>query len=491
MKKLLLILFSLSIILYAQNNCETKLFSLKSEYGIKIKEYIDNLADECGLTVIVKDKYANLKLNERLGKITLDKVSLDELLNVILSAKNLYYELQGNILKIGYLQTKTFKVDYVISKRSGESTTNASVDIGNISPEIKQTTPKSKDVNMITSKEEFDFWENLGKEIFNILNRPEDSYKAPQPIINPKAGLVTVTGTKEQIQRVQNYLNTIEERLHKEVLIDVSILAVVLNDEFSKGIDWNRFNILVNGTLDAQNNFIPGDPIFQWKGVGQSSIFHNSATTIINTAFNLSGLINFLKQSGKVITLSNPKILTLNNQPAIITIGDTFNYNVPTSITITANNNGLGEKSYTPASTFVGILLNITPEITRDNNIILRINPSISELRNPEQVNQKTESGFREIAPDTREKKISTVVKVKDGSTLILGGLISNTRNFTLNGVPILKDIPLFGNLFGNKRKQYQRFELIFVIRPKIVSTNSFDNFGLKDLGYKDLKSYE
>ena len=491
MKKLVLSILFISSLLFAQNSCETRLFSLKSAPGIKIKEYINNLADECGLTVIVKDKYARKKLNERLGKVTLDKASLDELLNVILADNDLFYQLQGNVLKIGYLQTRTFHVDYVISKRTGESTTDASVDVGGIASPTGQTTRETRDVNMITSKEEFDFWDNLGKEIYSILNRPEDSYKAPKPIINPKAGLVTVTGTKEQIQRVQSYLDTIEDRLHKEVLIDVSILAVLLNDDYTKGIDWSRFNVAVNGALDSQNNFIPGDPMFQWRGAGHSSVFRNGTTTIINTAFNLSGLINFLKQNGKVITLSNPKILTLNNQPAIITIGDTFNYNVPTSITISANNNGLGEKSYTPSSIFVGILLNITPEITKNNNIILRINPSISELRNPEQVDQRGNSGFREIAPDTREKKISTVVKVKDGSTLILGGLISNTRNFTLNGVPVLKDVPIFGNLFGSKRKQYQRFELIFVIHPKIISPDSNYNLGLKDLGYKDLKSYE
>ena len=489
MKKALLIFFAVLIsVALAQNSCQSRLFTLKSAPGVKIKEYVDNLADECGFTVIVKDYEASRILNKRMGKVVLNRASLYDLLHIILEENDLSYELNNNILKISYLITKTFHVDYVTSKRTGEATTDASVDLGGTSLNGK-TQKETRDVNLITSKEEFDFWKNLQEEIYSIVNRPGDPYKAPKPVINEEAGLVTVTATKEQIERVQRYIDLMESRLHKEVLIDVSILAVFFNDQFTSGIDWSRFGIAINGTQSDSGNFIPGSPMFTYEGRGKLSDYTNSLTTVINASFNISGLINFLEQNGKVVTLSNPKILTLNNQPAIITIGDTLNYNVPTSITISANNNGLGEKSYTPSSIFVGILLNITPEITEDENIILRINPSISELRNPDE-DQIGASGFREIAPDTKEKKISTVVKVKDGSTLILGGLISNTKNFTINGVPLLKDVPLFGHLFGSKRRENQRFELIFVIRPHIIK-EADQNIGLKDLGFKDLVGYE
>ncbi len=495
MKKALIIFLGvcLSVVL-AQDNCQTKLFTLKSAPGIKIKEYVDNIADECGYTVVTKDYQASRILNQRMGKVVLNKASLYDLLHVILEENGLSYELSNNILKINYLITKTFHVDYVTSKRTGEATTDASVDLGGTTVN-GQTQKETRDVNLITSKEEFDFWKNLQEEIYSIVNRPGDRYKAPKPVINEKAGLVTVTATKEQIERVERYLNLIEDRLHKEVLIDVSILAVFFNDQFTSGIDWSQFNLTINGNVDNAGNFITTNPIAQYSDIGVGSNFKNlvhttSATTIINTAFNLSGLINFLEQNGKVVTLSNPKILTLNNQPAIITIGDTLNYNVPTSITISANNNGLGQKSYTPSSIFVGILLNITPEITQNDDIILRINPSISELRNPDDANRVGSAGFREIAPDTKEKKISTVVKVKDGATLILGGLISNTKNFTINGVPVLKDIPFFGHLFSSKRRDNQRFELIFVIRPHVIKDGD-EQLSLKDLGFKDLVGYE
>ncbi len=491
MKKIFVTLFLLALFTIAQEDCRTKLFTIQSAPGITIGEYINNLADECGFTVLVKDRYAKRKLHSPLGRLNLKNVTLTDLLHILLDEHNLNYTLDGNLLKIRYLITKTFRLDYIITKRKSETTTDASVDVsvgGNNGN--GQTTRQGRDINKIQATDEFDFWSKIPKEIAHIINRPEDEYKAPPPIVNANAGLITVTATKKQIDRVQSYIENIENRLHKEVLIDVSILAVVLSKNATTGIDWSRFNLLLNGNYDGSGKFVPTNPLYQYQSVGTGTNFKNlsytsTATAIINTSLHLAGIINFLQQNGNVITLSNPKVLTLNNQPAIITIGDTFNYNVPTQITISSNNNP-GEVAYTPSSIFVGILLNITPEITKDNDIILRINPSISELRNPEELDKMNQKGFREIAPDTTEKKISTVVKVKNGATLILGGLISNTKNFMINGVPILKDIPIFGNLFKSKKSDNKRFELVFILRPRIVDGDT-SSLSLKDFGYKKL----
>jgi len=497
MRKIFVILPLLVLVLIAGEDCRTKLFTIQSAPGVRIGEYIANLADECGFTVLIKDRYAQKKLRSPVGRLNLKNVTLTDLLDILLEEHNLNYTLDGNILKIRYLITKTFRLDYVTTKRRSETTTDASVDVGAAigGNGNNQGIVPGRDVNKILATDEFDFWSKIPKEISKILNRPEDEYKAPPPIVNENAGLVTVTATKKQIARVKHYIEEMENRLHKEVLIDVSILAVVLSKNATTGIDWSRFSLLINGDYDNAGKFQPTNPLYQYQSVGTGTNFKNldyasTATAIINSSLHLSGIINFLQQNGNVITLSNPKVLTLNNQPAIITIGDTLNYNVPTQITINSNSN-LGEVAYTPSSVFVGILLNITPEITRKGQIILRINPSISELRNPDELDKGVnERGFREIAPDTTEKKISTVVKVKDGATLILGGLISNTKNFMVNGVPILKDVPLFGNLFKSRKLNNKRFELVFILRPRIIE-NGATGLSLKDFGYKKLKNGE
>ena len=378
MRRIFVILPLLLLILTASEDCRTKLFTIQSAPGVRIGEYISNLADECGLTVLVKDRYARKKLRSPLGRLNLKNVTLPDLLHILLEEHDLSYTLDGNILKIRYLITKTFRLDYVTTKRKSEATTDASVDVGVGGNGDNQGTTQGRDINKIQATDEFDFWSKIPKEIADILNRPEDEYKAPPPIVNENAGLVTVTATKEQIARVKRYIDEMESRLHKEVLIDVSILAVVLSKNATTGIDWSRFSLLINGDYDSSGKFQPSNPLYQYQSVGTGTNFKNldyasTATAIINSSLHLSGIINFLQQNGNVITLSNPKVLTLNNQPAIITIGDTLNYNVPTQITINSNSN-LGETAYTPSSVFVGILLNITPEITR--NPIQRCSPS-------------------------------------------------------------------------------------------------------------------
>ncbi|WP_281950833.1 pilus (MSHA type) biogenesis protein MshL [Nitrosophilus kaiyonis] len=472
-------------------NCDMQVFNISSAPGTKINEFINQISDECGFTVLIKDKEAKKILNTRLSKINLKDATLDDVLNIILTENNLSYELKDNILKISYLITKTFHVDYVTTKRTGEATTDASVDVGSETAGGGGGT-KTRDVNKIESKDEFDFWKNTEEEIFQIINRPGDPYKAPKPVVNPEAGLITVTATLPQIKRVEKYLNKIESRLHNEVMIDVSILAVSFDSSHTKGIDWSQFSIALNGRIDNNNIFTPNAvPMLSYHNTGSGKSFLNlnsdgTASTVFDFAFNLSGLIDFLKKTGDVTILSNPKILTLNNQPALITVGETINYNVPTEITISESGN-LGTQSYTPSSIFVGILLNITPEITEDDEIILRINPSVSELKDPSQLQLAQGQRFREIAPDTKEKKISSVVKVKDGSTIILGGLITNTKNLSINGVPILKDIPILGYAFKSEKKIDQSIELVFVIKPKIINTKK-RSISLKDLGYNRIK---
>lgn len=170
---------------------------------------------------------------------------------------------------------------------------------------------------MIKSMEKFDFWQNIEKEIIILLKNSHEDYEAKTPIINPNAGLIIVTGTNSQLKSVKNYLQKLENRLKKQVIIDVSILAVSLNESHSSGINWQNFNIGLNSQVNNENSFIQ----FQ-NGQG----FVKNLGLRVN--LNFDSIINFLSQNGKTSVLSNPKLMALNNQQAIISVGDTINYQV-------------------------------------------------------------------------------------------------------------------------------------------------------------------
>ena len=169
---------------------------------------------------------------------------------------------------------------------------------------------------------------------------------------------------------------------------------------------------------------------------------------------------NFLESQGKTKVVSSPKILTMNNQQALITIGDNINYQIVKS---TSKN----QLFYEDKTLFIGILLNIVAQISEKNELILRINPSISRFKYQEDDVKQVVA--RSLPPDTTQKKLSAVVKLKDNQTLILGGLMTKSFSNVTNGVPLLKSIPLLGKLFSSTKEYEYTNDLIFVINAKII----------------------
>ena len=130
--------------------------------------------------------------------------------------------------------------------------------------------------------------------------------------------------------------------------------------------------------------------------------------------------------------------------------------------------------------------MNILPEVSDDGKIMLRINPSLNTFKYQEDNVRQTAA--RSIAPDTLQKKLSTVVQVNSGDTIVLGGLISQETGKNVNKVPVLGDIPAIGYLFKNVTDSLRSTELVFIITPKVVNINETGNVkdSLKSLGYSD-----
>ncbi|WP_169974526.1 MULTISPECIES: pilus (MSHA type) biogenesis protein MshL [unclassified Campylobacter] len=516
-----LILFSTYPAL-AKDSCDKRIFNLKISEQVSIQEILTQLSDICHFSVITKDQFAKNAINEEISGINIKDMTLNEIFNILLHEKNIYHTFDKGILRISALQTKTFKIDYITSIREGAAITKASVDSAPIEVGNDQDDGDVSDItkgggkldNVIRSIERFDFWEKLDSEIKAILNNTTESIVAPDPIINANAGLVTVTGTAAQIKRVSEYIDDLQKRLKKQVLIDVSIISVDLSNSYTKGVDWSKFNIGFKTGLF--NRFIPismeetiekdssGNPIVVPKfkyGTTPGNTIHWSSRNrdqgnlrgglsqnlnlIPGFTFNLDGVINFLEVNGKTKIVSSPKIATLNNQQALISVGDNINYRVQEEST---NNNALSGKTtvtYKQYSVFIGILLNLLPEVSDDNKIMLRINPSLSSFKYNEDDTRQTTT-IREIAPDTIQKKLSTVVHVNSGDTIVLGGLIAQTKGKENTKVPFLGDIPVVGHAFKSTKDQLRTTELVFIITPRIIDISSPTPVKqtLKDLGF-------
>lgn len=190
----------------------------------------------------------------------------------------------------------------------------------------------------------------------------------------------------------------------------------------------------------------------------------------------------FLKTQGDVYAISNPKIMTLNNQPALITAGTELFYKTLTTSTLAGGSTGTQSSSEVVSSVFSGVLLDITPEISKDGTITLRINPSVSETASV----LSADNALRTMPPDLSRRQISSVVSVQDGSRIILGGLINRKSTNNVTKVPLLGDIPVLGYLFKQEGISEKVEELVIIIEPHIVKKDG-SNVGLSDLGYSRL----
>jgi general secretion pathway protein D len=502
-------------------DCSYELFNIASVKGTSVGDFIDQISDECGMSVIVTDSEAENILKKQMNKTYLKNLTINEVLDLIVKENGLQYSLQNNVLKIAYLTTKTYQIDYIGGERKGEASTNIrlSSNTGSSAGSTGSTSgaaptagasgsasstssgASSESGTNIKSTDEVTFWNKLDEEIKSILNRPEDNYTQNKATdqnisdvhnvyINKSAGLVTVTATNKQMQRLDKYIADLEKKMQTQVMIDVKIYSVTFSDASSTGIDWSQLYALQNidMTFDYQNtnkvttytstalNTGTEFSTFPLTGDGNNvgSIFRLGAKG------SLKEVIKFLKTQGDVHAVSNPKILTLNNQQALITSGTELFYKT-TSSTAASSGGGaaIGGATDVISSVFAGVLLDITPEISNDGSITLRINPSISDVASQLSANNSD----RKMPPDLSRRQMSSVVTVKDGSTVIMGGLIGTKNDMTGNKIPLLGDIPVLGWLFKSEGVTKKTEEMVIIIEPHIVKRDG-SNVSLSDLGY-------
>jgi len=497
----------------AFGDCSYELFSISSTKDTKIIEFIEQLSDECQFSIIVTDPHAEEFLNTKLNKTHLKNLTIDEVLTIVLNENNLSYTLENNVLKISYLTTKVFSIDYVLSQRKGTGSTDITLSSqsnsqtgGSSSTGASQQSASSSSGTKgkgtsgaqsgikIESSDEVKFWEELDLEFQNVLNRPQDTYIAPTPIINKNAGLITITATTKQMKRFEDYLKKLQDKVQLQVLIDVQLLSVTLSDSKTTGIDWKQIYALQNVELSVHKLQNKNVSVWEEGENGVNITETQIAADAINGAaslvsFKAGGTLNevikFLQTQGDVTAISNPKVLTLNNQPALITAGTEYFYKLTSTETLATGTTGTQGTNENVQSVFAGVLLSITPEISEDNTITLIVNPSLSETN--VDISQQSNTG-RDMPPDLNRRQLSSVVTVKDGNRIILGGLINTKNTQESSKVPLLGDIPVINYLFKYDEKVKVVQELVIIIEPHIVQREN-NSLSLSDLGYEGLSS--
>lgn len=491
--------------LLAYQGCDNKLFSVSIDDSLSISDALENLSDNCNLSIVIKDAGAKKMLDKKLYYIKLKNITLGGYLDTILKDNGLNYELSGNKLSISYLMTRTYRLHYISSSRAGSSKTD--IVVADSDRGRSGSIGKSGSGISIMSENKFEFWQTVKTEVQKILISAGDNtvhytkvgnawispdgqkweYNPMEPVINPEAGMITVTGTPRQIERVGRYMTAMIKQIKEQVLIDVRILTVTFSDVHTTGVDWSQLYGLQNIKIDAvainvenlkglQRNSEKGvDESVDWEGNSES---HKSASGIrVASSATVNELIKFLKTQGEVRSISSPRVRTLNNQQAVISAGKELFYKIKTSTKLDGNM-AEGEQIN---SVFAGVLLDITPEVDARGMITLKINPSITETLEPVEG-----GGTRTMPPDLIRRQIASVIKVADGDHAILGGLISTKSSTKSSKVPLLGDIPLLEYAFKKETNVETTEEMVIIITPHIIKNNN--EVSLDNLGYRRLK---
>lgn len=493
MKKIFLSLLLLFSLIQAKE-CENKRFSLNAYQNrgsaLTLMDLIRDVTQTCHISVVFEDQKAKERLLQPLDMVNIQDYTVPELFNFIFDDHNLFYTYDENkgVLRVSYTKTVNLNIDYInmselttessksitvgpgtntgVASNSGSSgSTSSSSNSSSSGSSNSSNSGSNTDYTNVRALSTFTLWDQMREHIQQILQVDEEYNEAiNKALVNRDAAVVTITGNKRQINAIQNYLAKLESRMHAQVMIEAHLIELTYNDYNTTGINWSDFSLSLKGNYaNSYNNMGIAHPVYSF-GVN----------------FDPLGLIDFLSRYGDVEVLSNPKILTLSNQPAVINVGKQLSYLYQNGAIASSNTQISATTTNTLGSVFVGLTLNIIPEVTEDGYIVMRINPVTSELLG-EDFNASTAMGSSEVSgssrtmpPDTRVKQMTSIVKVKDAQKVLIGGLIEKkTYNYD-NKVPVLGDIPLLGRLFHGTRASTRKSELFILITPTLIKQDVF-----------------
>ncbi|HTT99129.1 MAG TPA: hypothetical protein VMF58_13855, partial [Rhizomicrobium sp.] len=173
---------------------------------------------------------------------------------------------------------------------------------------------------------------------------------------------------------------------------------------------------------------------------------------------NIKVILDALETVTHIEVVSSPEVMVLNNQPASLQVGD--------RVPIVTQQSQQTTDSTAPIINSIeyedtGVILKVTPRVNRGGMVMMDISQEVSQVADT--------SASPVASPTIQERKINSTVAVQDGETVVLGGLISDSRNTSKNGVPFLQDVPVLGNLFRDTGDSKTRTELMVLITPHVV----------------------
>ena len=283
-------------------------------------------------------------------------------------------------------------------------------------------------------------------------------------IIDRDRNAVIIVGTAQEYERIRPLLAKLDVPPH-EVLIEVTVAELSLTDTTNLGIEWSLLNRLGNGYVQSLGT--TGGVVTAGGGGGGGLAIPSAGFnyTLLNGLGQVRYALNALATNGRVNVLSTPRVLARSGAQASIQVGTQVpiitSQGTTSQVQIGGNSGIIQSVEYQQT----GILLTVSPVVHSGDRVDLTVSQEVSAAL------PNTTSGIS--SPVIQNRDVKTELTLGDGQTVVIGGMISDTRNDTNQGIPYLKDIPLIGLMFKNQSQTRDRTELLVFITPYVISTDS------------------
>ena len=427
--------------------------------------------------------------------LSLKQVSIPDVMDVLRDVYGYEYQRVRNGFHVlpARLQSRIFQVNYLNMRRTGSSQTRVSS--GQVSgssdseEESGESTGESAGVTSgseINTTSEADFWAELSTALQSIVGTGTDR----SVVVSPQSGIVVVRAMPHELREVEAFLETTDEAMHRQVILEAKVIEVELKDGFQAGINWAKM-MTVDGNSFSMGQTGSGSTMFKNPGSadvelldgGISSPTETSPVSFTNfSAFgglfgaalntgSFMAFIELLESQGNVQVLSSPRISTLNNQKAVIKVGSDEFFVTDVSSTTTTGTSTTTTPDITLTPFFSGIALDVTPQIDRYGRVTLHIHPSVSQVTDQQKVIQVgNETQNLPLAKST-VRESDSLVYAQSGQLVVIGGLMQDTRGEEVASTPLLGDLPVIGSLFRHTRQAAKKSELVIVLRPTVVES--------------------
>lgn len=396
---------------------QPKLYSFKARQ-LPLRDALGLLAKAHGLNIVADPEVS--------GTITADfqNVPLSKAFDILLSSLGYSWEDDQGVIRVHSSITRTFEVDYIQSKRSSGAAGGG---------------------------DSAAFWQEFETQIRSLLSRKGSL------TVNRLTGTVMVSDLPARVEQVSRFIGLMREGMYRQVDIEVRIVEVTLSDNFALGLDWSRFQ-----QVSTRDNSIAFNTRITSPQGG--SALPSTMTLRMNNPASYTSLIDALSEQGDVRMVSQPRIRIMNNQTARVKSGTDDTFFVRSSNRVIQSSGGVLETvNEQPQTVSLGVILSVTPQISGDGWAMLNITPSVTRL-----IGTAVSPRGDSTAPILDVSEATTMVRVRSGELVILGGLIQEETSDTNRRVPGLGDVPVFGNAFKSTYKAGRRKELVIFLAPTI-----------------------